>query len=700
VADRLNVIWNISNGIAFFGFTGFGLFILRQQFLSKVNAQPQHYALFATAMISALWSGCALAYGLTGNPALIEATFLLNVLRYGGWFVSILTVLVGNKNRTVQSGRGFLALALASAAIMISGLFLQYEYPVQTGSAGWQVPRLALIHALSMPVFALFLLEQLIRNVEPDSRWNLKPLSVGLAGACFFDLYLYADALMFGRLDLRILGLSGFINVLVIPLFASSIARSRDWTRRIKVSRKIVIHTTMLLVVGGFLLAMAAMGYLARLVGGDWGEAFRITLIFVTLLALFVLMFSGAMRARIRVWVVKHFFRYRYDYRDEWLKFTQALSAHNTPDRLAEQIIRELAEMVESPAGSLWLRDSSLSGYRQFSVWNMTRIDLSEPKNSAFCTFLESKKWVINLDERGLGTSQIEEFGLPDWLTTQKNAWLVVPLLIGNELIGFLILAHARARFEVNWEVRDLLKTAGSQAAGHLAQLLAVEALLETKKFETFNRMSAFVVHDLKNIVAQLSLMLNNATRHRDNPEFQKDMLETVEHSLGRMRRLMSQLQEGGEKQTVLHGVDLRGLFDRLRTAKQKLGRDVKIEVSGEPMIQGDEERLERIFGHLVQNALDATENNQGVVQLKAMSEAGVVKVEILDSGCGMTEEFIRERLFKPFQTTKSVGMGIGAYEAHQYFRELGGEVSVQSELGAGTSIRISLPVFNKNVRA
>jgi putative PEP-CTERM system histidine kinase len=212
--------------------------------------------------------------------------------------------------------------------------------------------------------------------------------------------------------------------------------------------------------------------------------------------------------------------------------------------------------------------------------------------------------------------------------------------------------------------------------------------------------MSAFVVHDLKNIVAQLSLMLNNATRHRDNPEFQKDMLETVEHSLGRMRRLMSQLQEGGEKQTVLHGVDLRGLFDHLRTAKLKLGRDVKIEVSGEPMIQGDEERLERIFGHLVQNALDATENNQGAVQLKAMSEADMVKVEILDSGCGMTEEFIRERLFKPFQTTKSVGMGIGAYEAHQYFRELGGEVSVQSELGVGTSIRISLPVFNKNVRA
>ncbi len=697
MADKLNVIWNMSYGIAFFGFAGFGLFILRQQFLSGVKAQPQHYALFLTAMISALWAGSALLFGLTGNSTLFGASTILNVLRYGGWYLSILVVLHGNKKRMPQSAGGIRILTLASALIVVSGLILRFGYPIQF-EVEWQEPRPALIHALSMPVFALFLLEQLMRNIEPDSRWNLKPLSVGLAGACFFDLYLYADALMFGRLDMQILSLRGFIHALVIPLFASSIARSRDWTRRIKVSRKIVIHTTMLLVVGGYLLVMAAIGYLARLVGGDWGKAFQITLLFITLVALFVLIFSGAMRAKIRVWVVKHFFSYRYDYRDEWLKFTQALSAHNTPDGLADQIIRELAQMVESPAGSLWIREPSTSGYRQFSVWNMARIELEEPRDSAFCTFLETKKWVINLGDKGRSEEQIDELLLPEWLTTQKNAWLVVPLLIGNELMGFLVLAHSRARFDVNWEVRDLLKTAGSQAAGHLAQLLAVEALLETKKFETFNRMSAFVVHDLKNIVAQLSLMLNNAVRHRDNPEFQKDMLETVEHSLGRMRRLMSQLQEGGEKQKVLHGVDLGGLFGRIHAAKQKLGREVKIEVSGETMIQGDEERLERIFGHLVQNALDATECDKGEVRIKASSDAGRVNVEILDSGCGMTEEFIRERLFKPFQTTKKVGMGIGAYEAHQYFRELGGEVTVRSELDVGTSIMIRLPLFSKRV--
>jgi putative PEP-CTERM system histidine kinase len=273
------------------------------------------------------------------------------------------------------------------------------------------------------------------------------------------------------------------------------------------------------------------------------------------------------------------------------------------------------------------------------------------------------------------------------------NAWLVVPLMVGNELTGFVLLGRSRTQIEVNWEVNDLLRTAGSQAAGFLAQMLATEALLEARKFDAFNKMSAFVVHDLKNIVSQLSLMLKNAERHKDNPEFQQDMLMTVEHAVERMRRLMLQLREGAAPTSAVCGVDMTGLLARIQAGKKKVGRTVDLDVQDAVAVRGDEERIERVFGHLVQNSLDATDDD-GRVWVKLNRESGHARVEIGDTGHGMSAEFIRERLFKPFQTTKPAGMGIGAFESFQYIREMGGEVSVDSELNVGTKIVVLLPLF------
>lgn len=690
MTDALVSLLVIGNGIAGLGFLALAGFVLVQARLADVALQWPHRAIIGAALASAVWAALLFAFGLTGSEALFRLSGGADVLRYGGWYFAILSVLLLQKGRMGRPRGELRGVVGLTAVIVIAGLAVQAVYPVEI-AGGWYVPRPTLLLGLVLPILALFLLEQLFRNVADDSRWNLKPLALGLVAVCFFDLYMQAQALMFGRLDFQVLSVRGLVHALVIPLFAASVARSRDWFRRIKVSNKIVIHTTMLLVVGGYLLFMAALGYLVRLMGGGWGEAFQITVFFIATVALAVLLFSGAVRAKIRVWIGKHFFRYRYDYREEWLKFTRALSEHDTPGDLAAQIVRELAGMVESPAGCLWIRDAGRGGYVQYARWNMPELAVREPDAAALVQFLADRKWVVNLDEFRRGQAGYEGLRLPDWLAALPSAWLVVPLAVGSELAGFLVLAQARTRVEVNWEVNDLLKTAGAQAAVHLSQMLSAEALLETRKFEAFNRMSAFVVHDLKNIVAQLSLMLRNAERHWDNPEFQKDMLETVEHALGRMRALMTQLQEGGSSQTVTQGVDLAVLLGRVRDMKRKLGREVALEVETGLWVQGDPERLERVLGHLVQNALDATEANQGEVTVRAQGAPGQVRLVIQDTGCGMSEAFVRERLFKPFQTTKSMGMGIGAYESFQYIRELGGEIDVQSSEYVGTQISITL---------
>jgi putative PEP-CTERM system histidine kinase len=234
------------------------------------------------------------------------------------------------------------------------------------------------------------------------------------------------------------------------------------------------------------------------------------------------------------------------------------------------------------------------------------------------------------------------------------------------------------------------MKTASRQAASYLAQLRATEALLEARKFDAFNRMSAFVVHDLKNLVAQLSLMLKNAERHRANPEFQRDMQTTVEHVVGRMNGLLLQLRTGATPVEKPRLVALGPIARRICAASA--GRPpITLDLTADTTVFGHEDRLEHVIGHLVQNALDATDRG-GNVTVRLGREEAFAYVEVRDTGVGMTPEFVRERLFKPFETTKTSGMGIGVYESSQYIAGLGGRIVVDSTPGVGTGVRVLLP--------
>ena len=404
-------------------------------------------------------------------------------------------------------------------------------------------------------------------------------------------------------------------------------------------------------------------------------------------------MVSGSLRSWLRVFVGKHFFSYRYDYREEWLRFTAMLSSRRSPQETGTMIVRGLAGMVECPAGSLWTQAAPDAAFTEATCWNMPHTGGQEPADSAFCGLLRDKGWVIDLTEYRAAPKRYGEMVMPTWLLASTNPWLVVPLLVDGELLGFVLLSRPRAATELNWEILDLLKTAGRQAAGYLAQMQATEALLDARKFEAFNRMSAFVVHDLKNIVTQLSLMLKNAERLRDNPEFQQDMLLTVESSLEKMRRLMLQLREGTTPVGAGRGVELQPIVRRLQALATSQGRNLDASKVEPLATRGHDDRLERVLGHLVQNALDATPA-AGKVWIEVERSSGQVRVDVGDTGAGMSEEFIQSRLFRPFSTTKHSGMGIGTYESQQYVRELGGTINVRSKTGEGTVMTVLLPLF------
>jgi putative PEP-CTERM system histidine kinase len=670
-------------------YTGFAVRLWASGYMrAPLNALTVY--LLGAVGCSAAWAWLALVGWDNSHLYLLLLDNLADILRYGCWYGFMLALCRANRDDRLPAGLAL--LPWLAVGMVLYGLLALCAMVFNLGIFG-SLDRFVLLGAMARPVLAMVLLEQIYRNVTEDSRWNVKPLSLGLAGTFLFDLYLYSQAVLFNRLDADALSIRGAVHALMVLLLLVSTARRRDWISRIRVSQKAAFHSASLLVAGTYLIFISAVGYYVRYFGGEWGRALQLGLVFSALIALLVLTLSGTFRAKIRVLVGKHFFRYRYDYREEWLKFTQTLTDIHSPQDMGRQVVRALADMLESPGGSLWMKGTDDAAFRQTAAWNMATTKDKEEVGSPLCRFLAEKGWVINLEEFRSFSKRYGDLALPVWLEQMPQAWLIVPLTAAGELIGFVILARARTNMDVNWEVNDLLKTAGRQAASYLAQMRATEVLLEVRKFDAFNRMSAFVVHDLKNIVTQLSLMLKNAKRLHANPEFQQDMLMTVENSLDRMRQLMLQLREGATPPGTAVGVDLDAIVQRIALVAAKKGRQLELVSTDKVVTRGHEERLERIIGHVVQNAFDATDP-AGRVWLALGRSNGQACIEIGDTGHGMSEEFMQERLFKPFQTTKQAGMGIGAYESFQYVQELGGKILVDSALNKGTLVTLLLPLF------
>ena len=647
--------------------------------------------LLAATLATALWAASGAVFAEWQGTGTWLLSSACDALRYALWLTFLASLLRGDSpSPAAESPTPGLSRTVVAvvAAGLVSSVVLSHPTPfgIELSAQGSTV---SFAVRLGLAVFGLILVEQLFRRAHPQARWAIKPLCVGLAGVFAFDLYYYADATMFGRLDGNVWLARGIANALVIPFIAVATARNTGWTIDMHMSRSAVFHSTAILVSGVFLLTIAAAGYVVRFVGGQWGYAIQIAFSFAAILASVLLLSSGSFRSRLRVFVSKHFFSYRYDYREEWLRFTRTLSDESSPQGLQESCVRALADLVESPGGALWLKREDRD-YRAAARWNMPALDAVESAQGSLARFLERTAWVVNLNEYATEPARYPELELPTWLPSVPSAWLIIPLVSGTELLGFVVLTTPRAPIDVNWEVLDLLKAASRQAASYLGQVRATEALLEARKFDAFNRMSAFVVHDLKNLVAQLSLMLKNAERLRDNPEFQRDMLTTVQHVVARMNQLMLQLRTEVTPVEKARPTDLEAVVRRVCAAKAGHRAPIELQLSPGVLGLGHEDRLDHVIGHLIQNALDATAES-GSVLVRLRREDGHAVVEVVDTGIGMTPEFVRDRLFKPFETSKPAGMGIGVYESAQYVNALGGQIFIDSEPNVGTRVRVLL---------
>ncbi|MGH8624821.1 MAG: XrtA/PEP-CTERM system histidine kinase PrsK, partial [Gammaproteobacteria bacterium] len=570
---------------------------------------------------STLWLG-ALAFYFASFPLAVPR--FLEVLRDALWFYFLAALLARNEALPRVAPRVILVLAFTLCAALLIYLPLDAWLPGSTHRTFLGVDLLFFGH-LALAILGLALVEDLFRNTRAESRWAIKFLYIGLGGLFAYDFYLYSNALLIDQLDTDIWDARGAVNALAVPLFAVATARNPHWKLDLFVSRQVIFHSTTLLGTGVYLLLMAGVGYFVKHYGGTWGGALQTLLFAGALVVLLTLMFSAQLRARLKVFLAKHFYRNKYDYREEWLKFTHTLARYEGNSELREAAVKAMAQIIDSPGGALWLSNDSGS-YVRVASWNMNRCDdTGIPANSAFIEFLGKTGSVIDLREHRSYPDRYESLEIPRGLCELPGAWLVVPLMQGACLLGFIVLKQSLARDTINWEDSDLLKTVGRQSASYLALLHATDALAQARQFEAFNRLSAFVVHDLKNLVAQLSLVVCNAKRHIHNQEFIEDAVNTVENAVAKMNRLLQHLRRGALSDAQATLVDLDRLVKEVLRARSGMRPAPILEVQKQGLrVFANHERLQTALEHIVQNAQEATpEHGQLTVRLKRHGEDG-----------------------------------------------------------------------------
>jgi putative PEP-CTERM system histidine kinase len=482
------------------------------------------------------------------------------------------------------------------------------------------------------------------------------------------------------------------VLAMLVPLFALGIRGAPNW--KMQISRAATFQSISLIAILVYLSAMMSASRAMEMVGGNWGRAAQLGLVALMTLAALVLLPSARARAWLRVIVAKHVFEHRYDYRKEWLRFTDTVGRQGEDSAsLEERVVKALADIGGAPAGILLLADAQ---YRFILAarWNSNApIPPTGDGAESLARFIEAGPYVVEFESiRGGWLARGDQrISAPAWLAGMEQAWAGVPLIHAGKLIGLVILEHPHFRRPLDWEDFDLFRAAGIQAASYIAEARGQHALADSRRFDEFNRRFAFIMHDIKNLVSQLSLVTRNAERHAENPEFRADMIATLQSSVKKLNDLLARLSSGGARESEPpRSLEIVPVVQAVVTAR-KWTHPVFAEGDDGLKARASQAGLEQALSHLIQNAIDASPSGESV-ELRCFESGGDVAIEIIDRGDGMSEEFIRTRLFQPFVSTKDNGFGIGAYEARALVGAMGGRLEVESVVGEGTRFTIFLP--------
>ena len=656
-----------------------------------MDNRQRNWLIFAL-VITAIWGMTIFMFGPAGLPAKLAET-ARNFVWLSFLYALQRSVETVEQPRTITLTYGALMLVLALQPFFDFAVQYAYAYSGYGGDA-WTVEQPAQLLRMIFAVGAVVLVHNLYTGAAPDARWGVRLPMAALAAMWMYDLNLYTIAYLSETRALELMAARGPGMALLAPVFVLAAKRNSNW--RLKLSRSVTFRSVSLVAIGGYLLGMVLLTSALQLVGGTYARLAQITLIFSMSIAALMFLPSGKFRAWLNVIIAKNFFQHRYDYRSEWMRFADTIG-FPTLDAAPfhERVIKSLADIFESPSGLLMIRDEEDRLVVQ-ARWNWPTSNVPIfAGNSQTIPFFENSGHILLMDAVRDGRDErCDPRAVPQWLYDEGRAWAVVPLVHFGRLTGVAVLARPPIRRDLDWEDLDMMRVVGRQLASYLAEATSQQALAENRQFEQFNRRFAFVMHDIKNLVSQLSILSRNAEKHAANPEFQADMVETLKNSVDKMNDLLKRLSQHSQTRAAhIVPLDIEKTIATVMYSK-RLIYPVETDIAPGIFAHADAARIETILNHLVQNAIEATTDGSPV-RISATRQGKDIAIRVADNGCGMTEAFIANQLFKPFESTKEGGFGIGAYEARAMAQSIGGNLRVDSRVGKGTRMTVLLPAIS-----
>lgn len=650
--------------------------------------RPYRGAAMGALAITASW--CVIAASFGGASAIAS---LAESARNLAWLVVLYRLFASDGRDQSMAPIRPVLLALGFVECLQPALFLVGHRFAVTPQLEDLTFHLIVMFRVLVTIGALVMVHNLYVGASSATRQLLRWNAAALAGMWVYDLNLYTIAYLGDSLPVELAALRGVVAGIMAVLFALGADESAS-SLRFQPSRAVAFQTLSLLVIGCYLLVMVGLAQSLDFLGGSLARLTQVGFIFAATVVALLWLPSRKLRGWLRVTAVKHLFQHRYDYRAEWLRFTRTMGrAGATAQSLHERAIQAMADITDSPRGLLLVPNED--GALELSArWQWDEIEV--PANAIPAILAEQIAkdiYILDLDlvrQGGDRSSAAER--VPAWLCEARDAWALVPLVHFERLLGVVVMARPQVPRPLDWEDFDLLKVVGRQLASYLAEQQGQQALLEANRFDEFNRRIAFVMHDVKNLASQLSLLARNAEKHADNPAFRADMLVTLRNSADKLNALLARLNRyGSTGKEKREPVDLDGVAKAVVAQYDGAHSVALIRAEGRPVL-ADRDALEQALVHLVQNAIDASPDGSPVY-LETTCDSLQARIDVIDSGIGMSPEFVRNGLFKPFVSSKNGGFGIGAFEARELVRAMGGRLDVQSREGLGTRFTIQLPL-------
>ena len=623
----------------------------------------------------------------------LKATFMAGLLLLvpGGFFVvSLVRPSQTQLSRHLWLGLGAGAVVAAGCAVSVALLpsfevadFAGSFYAARIQSAG----RIAVLVQLLATVGFLAGCEAALRIAKRDARQRIKFLVVGFGGVFLVRFYFLSQVVLFNVVMANYLVAEVATLLVGEMVIAAALMRDRLGVE-LRVSRQALYRSVVAGTLGLYLLAVGVLGWLLNQLGIAEELFLGSLVVFVSAVALASVLLSEKVRWWFKGFVARHFYRTKYDYREQWINFTKRLGSLVTLDELAPELLAAVVETVGTKAGVLYLQDETDNRYRAaYAAGTGCSRDPFAPDHPLVGLLTTTRK-PLSVDG-----SEVSLWMAPEFARVFTEGSTIVPLRWNEKLTGFLVIGPERTGVSYTMEDLEFMETVTEQAAGAIVTARLSERLVQSHEFEAFHRLTSFVIHDLKNSISALSMLSDNALRNFADPEFQRDTIKTVSKTADRMKALLARLSSAPESDALrLEPVDLAALA---LEAAGPVAQNERISLAKDlaPLpISGDSEALLRVIQNLIANALQSIEGN-GTVRLQTFERDGCAVLTVTDTGCGMSEEFIRRSLFAPFRSTKKGGWGIGLYHSKGIVAAHGGSIEVSSREGMGTTFTIKLPL-------